>query len=123
MSSKKPRSITLPGKGVFSDLTLRVKLILRLMGDRRVSPALKVLPVASAVYMLFPDLVPLFLDDAVVVWLGSKLFVELCPPAVVQEHMDQLRKVIPAQWQDAEDDNTVDAEYQEADRGNPSEHG
>jgi len=93
---------------------MRVKLILRLMGDRRVSPILKVLPAASVVYLVFPDIVPLFLDDAAVIWLGTSLFVELCPPAVVKEHMDDLRRVVPLQWHDPEPDDAVDAEFKDA---------
>jgi hypothetical protein len=30
------------------------------------------------------------LDDAAVIWIGSTLFVELCPQDVVQEHMRAL---------------------------------
>jgi hypothetical protein len=115
MSPRNNRTITAPGKGFFSDLGTRVKLILRLMGDRRVSPILKVLPVASMVYLVFPDIVPLFLDDAAVVWLGTSLFVELCPQAVVKEHMDDLRRVVPLRWNDTDDD-AVDAEFKDTSR-------
>jgi hypothetical protein len=31
-------------------------------------------------------------------WLGSYLFVELCPPAVVQEHLRVLTAVIDGEW-------------------------
>jgi len=92
---------------------MRVKLIIRLMGDSRVSPIIKLLPIFSMIYLFFPD-VPGPIDDAAIIWLGSYLFVELCPPAVVQEHMDALKRVIPAQWKDAGPDaHTVDAEYRE----------
>jgi hypothetical protein len=30
------------------------------------------------------------LDDAAILWLGSYVFTELCPPAVVAEHMKEL---------------------------------
>src|SRR5512146_814342 len=114
MANNTPRSIKPGGGGFFNELTLRVKLIWRLMGDNRVSPFLKVLPLASLVYLVFPDLVPGPIDDAAVIWLGTSLFVELCPQTVVQEHMDQLRKVVPARWNDAPvDEDTVDAEFRE----------
>ena len=29
-------------------------------------------------------------DDAAILWLGSYLFTELCPPEVVEEHMKAL---------------------------------
>lgn len=41
MTDKEDRNIIPSQGGVFNDLTLRVKLILRLMGDSRVSPLLK----------------------------------------------------------------------------------
>jgi hypothetical protein len=31
------------------------------------------------------------LDDAAILWLGSYLFVELCPQDVVQEHVKALK--------------------------------
>lgn len=114
MSSKTPRSIKPESGGFFNDLSLRVRLILRLMGDSRVSPLLKLLPLATVVYLFFPDLIPGPIDDAAVIWLGTSIFVELCPQAVVQEHMDDLRRAAPARWKNvADDENTVDAEFRE----------
>jgi len=62
------------------------------MADRRVSPLLKLIPVASLVYLVVPtDLLPIIpLDDAAVLWLGSYLFVEMCPQEVVKEHWDKI---------------------------------
>jgi uncharacterized membrane protein YkvA (DUF1232 family) len=76
----------------------RLKLIGRLMGDSRVSPFVKVLPLASLAYLIFPfDLAPGIalpiigaLDDAAVLWIGSQLFVQLCPDEVVEEHTQAL---------------------------------
>ncbi len=66
------------------------------------------------VYLVFPDLVPGPLDDAAVIWLGSYLFVELCPPQVVQEHMAALQQVVPGEWHDAQtDEDVIDGEYWE----------
>lgn len=98
MSDKSNRKIMLPQNGgFFQDLTLRLKLILRLLGDRRVNPLLKLLPIGSLVYLAVPDIVLGPLDDAAVIWLATYLFVELCPPTVVQEHLEALnatRKVM-----------------------------
>jgi hypothetical protein len=88
------------GGGVLYELGVRLKLILRLMGDRRVNPLLKLLPVGTLLYLLVPDLVIGPIDDAVVIWLGSILFVELCPPEVVEEHMDSLHSVVDAEWRE-----------------------
>jgi hypothetical protein len=115
MTEEKLRKIVTARGGVINDLTLHIKLILRLMGDPRVSLFLKVLPVGSLIYLIFPDLVPGPLDDAFVIWLGSYLFVELCPPQVVQEHMTALKQVVPGQWRDAQpsDNEIIDADYWE----------
>ena len=78
------------------DLVLRLKLIARLMGDRRVNPFIKLLPLASLAYLIWPiDLISVVpgvsaLDDVALVSLGAYLFIEFCPPDVVQEHMQKL---------------------------------
>ena len=80
MPEKPGRKIILPpGGGVFQDLTLRVKLILRLIGDGRVNVLLKLLPIGSLVYLVLPDLAVGPIDDAAIIWLATYLFVELCP--------------------------------------------
>lgn len=105
-----------PSKGgVFSDLTLRIKLILRLLADSRVNPLLKLLPIGSILYFFIPDLAPGPIDDAAILWLGAYLFVELCPPHLVEEHTKALTQVIPGEWRDPldADDDVIDAEYWE----------
>jgi len=93
MPEKNDRKIMLPqGGGVFQDLAMRIKLILRLIGDSRVNPLLKLLPVGSLIYLVVPDLAIGPIDDAAIIWLATYLFVELCPPDVVQHHMDELSK-------------------------------
>ncbi len=115
MTSGPQRNIT-PSKGVgfFRELTTRAKLVLRLMGDRRVSIFLKALPVFSLAYFLIPDLVPGPLDDAFIIWLGSYLFVELCPEWVVAEHLQHLRSVVPGEWKDLSDgEGPIDGQFHE----------
>jgi uncharacterized membrane protein YkvA (DUF1232 family) len=91
----KNRSI-IPSKGALGDIILRVKLIARLMGDSRVSPWLKLIPVGSLIYLISPiDLIMGIpgidaLDDAAILWLGATFFVEMCPTDVVREHLDSL---------------------------------
>jgi uncharacterized membrane protein YkvA (DUF1232 family) len=73
------------------DLVMRVKLIFRLMGDRRVSPFLKILPIAAVIYLIVPfDFTLGPLDDAAVLGLAAYLFVELAPDAVVEEHLGRI---------------------------------
>jgi uncharacterized membrane protein YkvA (DUF1232 family) len=107
--AKRHDILTNQNSGFFQDLVLRLKLILRLMGDRRVNFFLKLLPIAAAIYVISPiDLIPGAvlpvigaLDDAVVLWLGTTLFVTLCPDEVVQEHTNALQKVVTGTWRDA----------------------
>ncbi|MEW5867759.1 MAG: hypothetical protein AB1894_00675 [Chloroflexota bacterium] len=119
MTENKERKIVTPKGGMLNDLAVRIKLILRLMADARVNPLIKLLPIGSAVYLLFPDLAPGPVDDVAILWLGTYLFVELCPPDVVQEHLEALRQVVPAEWHDATvepsktEGQIVDAEYWE----------
>ena len=94
MPDEPNRKIELPkNPGLVTDLVNRVKLIVRLMGDKRVSPMIKLIPIGSALYFIVPDLVIGPLDDAAIIWLATYLFVELCPPDVVQHHLEDLTKV------------------------------
>ncbi len=103
-----------PQGGLLRDLILRVKLIVRLVRDRRVSPWLKIIPVVGLLYLISPfDLIPDIalpivgeLDDAAVLWLTNYLFIELCPPEIVQEHV----RALISKPQGPEDDEVVDAE-------------
>jgi uncharacterized membrane protein YkvA (DUF1232 family) len=108
------------GGGVMRDLVLRLKLILRLMGDSRVNPFIKLMPLASLAYLIWPiDLISVVpgvsaLDDLAIVSLGAYMFIEFCPPDVVEEHMQQLTSnmdvvegnedVIEAETEDIDED-------------------
>lgn len=84
--------------GMMQNTLLRIKLIIRLIGDKRVSPWLKILPIGGILYLISPigilnDIaLPVIgeLDDAAVLWITNYLFIEFCPPAVVQEHVQNL---------------------------------
>jgi hypothetical protein len=77
--------------GFFQDLANRARLVGRLVVDPRISPLIKILPVGTLLYVVFPDLLPFNpIDDAFVVWLGTSLFVQLCPDDIVQEHIRRL---------------------------------
>ena len=94
-SQNQGRKIIPRSGGFFQDLANRFRLIGRLMMDSRVNPFLKVLPVGTLVYVFSPvDILSLNpVDDAFVIWVGTTLFVELCPPQVVEEHMQALRRI------------------------------
>lgn len=70
------------------------KLYWRLFRDRRVSALPKLLLVLIAIYLLspldvVPELIPIVgtMDDLLVGVTGLWLFVRLCPPAVVRQHV------------------------------------
>jgi uncharacterized membrane protein YkvA (DUF1232 family) len=96
MNKKISQSITQFQGGILQGLTLRVKLILRLMADRRVSFWPKLIPVAAVIYWISPiDLIMLIpglsaVDDMAVLWFAQYIFIELCPADVVQEIVDSL---------------------------------
>jgi hypothetical protein len=117
MDSKKDRMIAASkGGGVFQGLATQIKLIVRLLADRRVNPLLKLLPIGSLIYMVVPDIMVGPLDDAAIIWLGTYLFVELCPPDIVKEHKDAIRRSLKGEIPDPLKDNDadiVDAEFWE----------
>ncbi len=103
--------ISSQNSGFFQDIVRHLKLIGRLMADPRVNFFLKLLPVGALIYLISPiDIAPGLalpvigaLDDAAILWLGSSLFLSLCPEEVVREHLSAMDKVVDASWRDAEE--------------------
>jgi hypothetical protein len=74
-----------------------VRVFYRLMTDRRVSPMAKLVPLLGILLLLTPpalelDLVPLVgeLDWLIVLFISLKVFIWLCPPEVVREHVTRV---------------------------------
>ena len=112
--NKKERGLTtLTGSdsSLVGNLTRTLRLVLRLMGDSRVNILLKLLPVGSLVYLIIPELIPV-VDDALVLGLGSYVFIELCPADVVEEHRIALWGV-----RGSESDKVVDADFKGGAKG------
>lgn len=103
------------GDGIFYDLSIRLKLIIRLLSDPRVNVFLKLLPIGLIFYLFIPDIVPGPIDDAAVIWFGTYIFIELCPQDIVEEHYKKLTQEIPGEWKSTldVDDEVVDAEWKE----------
>ncbi len=100
-TNRKTRTITVPKqRGAIRDFVSNLKLIFKLMGDKRVSPWVKLIPIGALAYWISPvDLLMGIpgvdaIDDVAVLWIGSTLFIELCPPNVVQEHRDELNNTV-----------------------------
>jgi uncharacterized membrane protein YkvA (DUF1232 family) len=74
------------------------------MGDLRINPLIKLLPIGALGYWIIPDPAIGPIDDALVLWLGTTLFVELCPEEIVREHRDALASVVEGQWREINQD-------------------
>ena len=119
-----------PRLGFLQNLLMQIKLIFRLMGDKRVSIFLKLLPIGALIYLVSPvDLIPgaLFpivggLDDAAVLWLGATLFVNLCPDEIVKEHLQALQLGLTGTWQETpeqdENDEVIEVDAHEVTNDN-----
>jgi len=101
---------------IWAEIIKNIKLIWRLLNDRRVSPWLKMIIPATLLYLLFPfDIVPDIapglgqLDDIAVILLGLKFFIEMCPEEIVRQHLDELASVT-SPWRVVEEDETPDAQ-------------
>lgn len=95
---------------------LQIRLIMRLMGDPRVSVWLKALPVFSVIYLISPlDFVIPVVDDAFVLWIANTLFLELIPQEIVEEHRTSLEQKPKTKDEQSsiEDSDIIDARYKE----------
>jgi uncharacterized membrane protein YkvA (DUF1232 family) len=97
--------------GLMADILKQGRLILRLLGDRRVPVWPKLIIPATIVYIFSPiDLLadPILglgqLDDLAVLLIGLKLFIELCPTAIVREHLESLASVIDGSYRVVEEE-------------------
>ncbi|MCD6289893.1 MAG: DUF1232 domain-containing protein [Anaerolineae bacterium] len=103
----------------WAELWRTLRLAWRLLGDRRVSPFLKVLvPGLAVVYLLFPiDVVPDGLpglgqlDDLAILILAARLLVEMSPPSVVAQYESELRGKTGSQTDMTSPEDVMDAEY------------
>jgi uncharacterized membrane protein YkvA (DUF1232 family) len=122
--NRKPSQSIIPSQGgVLKDLTLRAKLMFQLLGDRRVSAWLKLIPLGALVYFVSPiDLIPAAvvpgigaLDDVALLWLGYYMFLELCPPEVVRELAKKIvsNSAIVDEVKEEEEGDVVDGEATE----------
>ncbi len=94
--------------GFFENLSFRVKLIFRLLLDRRINPLIKLIPIGAVIYLIFPFDIPGPVDDVAILWAGAYFFIELCPPEIVQEHVDALESVVDGEFPEVTDDDPGD---------------
>jgi len=86
--------------GFLGNLVRQARLVWRLFRDRRVSGWVKLIPIAGLAYLLSPiDLLPDLLipglgelDDLTIILVSLKMFVDLAPPELVREHLNNLTR-------------------------------
>ncbi|MDA1329891.1 MAG: hypothetical protein DWG76_02950 [Chloroflexi bacterium] len=98
---------------LFTNLGRDIRLIVRLMADGRVNTVLKLLPVFSLLYLISPlDFAIPLIDDALILWVGNTLFLELSPPEIVQEHRAAIETTIKSDPPSPiNEGDIIDAEY------------
>jgi len=96
--------------GLVQNIIKQLRLAWRLLLDGRVPFVTKLVPLGTMLYILWPvdfmpDLLPGLgqLDDLATLALGIKLFIELAPPAIVQEHLREIEAVTTT-WRIVEDE-------------------
>jgi len=84
-------------RGIITHLPHFVRLFYRLMTDPRVPLMVKLVPLIGVLALITPpalelDFIPIIgeLDWLLVGFLTLKLFVWLCPPDVVREHVSRI---------------------------------
>jgi uncharacterized membrane protein YkvA (DUF1232 family) len=105
--------------GILAELIRNAQLVWRLLKDPRVSLLSKlIIPGVVGIYILspidvLPDMLPVLgqIDDIAVLLAGVALFIEMCPPRLVQEHRAALAGEAMRDRNDVEAGETVDAEY------------
>ena len=86
-------------RGILAYFPQFIRVFWRLMHDRRVSFLAKLTPIIGVMLLVTPpalelDLVPIIgeLDWMLVIYLSLKLFIWMCPPDVVREHVAQVAR-------------------------------
>ena len=98
------------GGGFIGDILTRIRLTFELLKDARVSLWAKAIPVISLLYLIVPlDLLVGPIDDAVILYVGMDLFVDLCPREVVNEHLARIQGK-PLQQKK---DDVIDVQFKE----------
>lgn len=101
--------------GWFKDFFRQFQLAWRLLLDPRVPAITKVVPFITVAYLvspvdLFPDLALGLgqLDDLAVLFIGLRMFVDLCPLDLVEEHTAVLTGVKVGVWKPDDKPEVVD---------------
>ncbi len=104
---------------LFGSFGMQIRLIIKLLADRRINLLLKALPVFSVIYFISPlDFAIPVVDDVFVLWLANTLFLDLCPPEIVEEHRVSLERTEERKKKEKiEERDIIDAKYKEKGKG------
>jgi uncharacterized membrane protein YkvA (DUF1232 family) len=127
MGKTSPSSDMQQTAGFLGGLVKQVRLAWRLFNDSRVPGWVKMIPFAGLLYLLSPiDLIPDWVlpglgevDDVVLLVLAMKMFIDLSPPGIVREHLQDLfgMKDRTRPTSDPSDTRTIDGTYRVLDEG------
>jgi uncharacterized membrane protein YkvA (DUF1232 family) len=115
MFNQSNQNVVLSSGGFIQEIGLRAKLFFRLLADGRVSIWAKLVPLAGLIYWLSPiDMISIIpglaaVDDVAILWFVQYMFIELCPPAIVNEISAQLAGGLAGMQSHPEED-VVDGE-------------
>jgi hypothetical protein len=108
MNEDKPNMKQNMSGGFISDIIVKIRLVIKLVQDDRIDMLLKAIPVFCLIYLIVPfDLLIGPLDDALVLYLGMDLFINLCPQDIVNEYLLEIRGTGTS----ASSDEVIDAEF------------
>ena len=127
MGNSSPSSEMQQTAGFLGGLVKQVRLAWRLFRDSRVPGWVKMIPFAGLLYLLSPiDLLPDWIlpglgevDDVVLLILAMKMFIDLSPPGVVRDHLEDLfgTKDRTVAGGDPSGMETIDGTYRVLDKG------
>lgn len=105
--------------GFFQGIADHFQLVWRLWTDSRVNFFVKIIPFSSLIYLISPFDLPTPIDDVGVIWFATYLFIEMCPPDLVEEHRQEIEKTVVGRWgqgqegEEIDPENVVDADFEE----------
>jgi uncharacterized membrane protein YkvA (DUF1232 family) len=127
MGKSSPSSDMQQTAGFLGGLLQQVRLAWRLFRDSRVPGWVKMIPFAGLLYFLSPiDLIPDWalpglgeVDDVVLLILAMKMFIDLSPPGIVRQHLQDLFGVndTARPTSDSSGTQTIDGTYRVLDEG------
>ena len=87
-------------QNMIQNIMFHGKLVLRLMKDDRIPMQYKLIPFGAILYFIFPFDIPGPIDDLAILWFATKMFIDRCPPDIVDEHTEAINSVIDAEFKE-----------------------